>query len=405
MINTAEIRKQFPILNRKVNDKPLVYFDNGASVQKPQVVLDCIDHYYKTYNSNIHRGVHSLSQEATEAFENAREILRSFINAKHKEEVIMTSGATQGINLIAYSFGKKHIQPGDEIIISGLEHHSNIVPWQLMAEDRGAVLKVLEIDDKGEISLSELEKLITDKTKLVSCTHISNALGTINPVKEIIDLAHSRNVQVLIDGAQAAPHTIIDVQDLDVDYYVFSGHKMYGPTGTGVLYGKKDLLNELPPYLGGGEMIATVSFEKSTYAELPHKFEAGTPNIAGVIALGAAAKWMMEIGIENIAKHENELLEYANKKLSEFEVFQPIGTAKNKAGVISFLIKGSHPYDMGTILDKLGIAVRTGHHCAQPVMDRYDIPGTIRASFAVYNTKEEIDLMIAAIERSIKILL
>lgn len=405
--NTVEhssIIDQFPLLERKVNGQKLVYLDNGATVQKPQCVIDSISHYYSEYNSNIHRGVHTLSQEATTAFEEARMALQRFINAKHSHEVILTSGTTQSINLVAYSFGKAFIKPGDEVIVSGMEHHSNIVPWQIMCEDRGAVLKVIPFNEAGEIDLKDVESLISDKTKLISIVHISNSLGTINPVKEVIELAHSRGVKVLIDGAQAAPHAHIDVQDLDADFYAFSGHKMYGPTGVGVLYGKEDLLNSMPPYLGGGEMIENVTFEKTTYNTLPHKFEAGTPNIADVIGLGKAAEWMMEIGREYIQHHESDLLTYATNKLSVITGFKVIGQAKNKAGVLSFVIDGLHPYDIGTILDQQGIAVRTGNHCTQPVMDKFCIPGTIRASFAIYNSKEDIDKLFIALERAVKLL-
>lgn len=400
----TNIRNQFPILNRKVNGQPLVYLDNGATVQKPQVVIDALERYYSHYNSNIHRGVHHLSQEATAAFEEARLSLQKFINAKHSHEIILTSGTTQSINLVAYSFGKAFIKEGDEIIVSGMEHHSNIVPWQIMCEDRGASLKVLHFDDNGDVSLDDLKALITDKTKLISIAHISNSLGTINPVKEIIALAHQLGVKVMIDGAQAAPHAHIDVQDLDADFYAFSGHKMYGPTGVGVLYGKESLLNAMPPYLGGGEMIATVSFEKTTYNTLPHKFEAGTPNIADVIAFGTAAEWMLKIGRDYIQAHEAKLLAYATEKLSTIPGFKAIGQAKHKAGVLSFIIEGLHPYDLGTILDQQGIAVRTGHHCTQPVMERFCIPGTVRASFAVYNTLEEIDTLYNGLVKAVKLL-
>lgn len=398
------IRAQFPILNRQVNGQALVYLDNGATVQKPQCVLDAYQHYYSQYNSNIHRGVHHLSQEATLAFENTRLSLQKFINAKHSHEVILTSGTTQSINLVAYSFGKAFINPGDEIIISGMEHHSNIVPWQIMCEDRGARLKVLPFNDAGEISLDALEALINTNTKLISIAHISNSLGTINPVKDIIKLAHKNGVKVLIDGAQAAPHATIDVQDLDADFYAFSAHKMYGPTGVGVLFGKEDILNAMPPYLGGGEMIESVSFEKTTYNSLPHKFEAGTPNISGVIATGTAAEWMMALGRDYIQQHEEELLAYATEKLSAIDGFKVIGTAKNKSAVLSFIIEGLHPYDVGTILDQQGVAVRTGHHCTQPVMDRFCIPGTIRASFAVYNTMAEIDILYTALTKAVNLL-
>lgn len=403
-IDHNTIVEQFPVLNRKVNGQKLVYLDNGATVQKPQCVIDAISHYYSEYNSNIHRGVHTLSQEATAAFEEARITLQRFINAKHSHEVILTSGTTQGINLVAYSFGKGFINPGDEVIISGMEHHSNIVPWQIMCEDRGAILKVIPFNEAGEIDLKDLQSLISTKTKLISIVHISNSLGTVNPVKEVIELAHKKGIKVLVDGAQAAPHAHIDVQDLDADFYAFSGHKMYGPTGVGVLYGKEDLLNAMPPYLGGGEMIESVSFEKTTYNSLPHKFEAGTPNIADVIGLGKAAEWMLDLGHNFIQNHEAKLLDYATTKLGSIPGFKAIGEAKNKAGVLSFIIEGQHPYDIGTILDQQGIAVRTGNHCTQPVMDHFCIPGTIRASFAVYNTKTDIDTLFIALERAVKLL-
>lgn len=403
-IDHNTIVEQFPVLNRKVNGQKLVYLDNGATVQKPQCVIDAISHYYSEYNSNIHRGVHTLSQEATAAFEEARITLQRFINAKHSHEVILTSGTTQGINLVAYSFGKGFINPGDEVIISGMEHHSNIVPWQIMCEDRGAILKVIPFNEAGEIDLKDLQSLISTKTKLISIVHISNSLGTVNPVKEVIELAHKKGIKVLVDGAQAVPHAHIDVQDLDADFYAFSGHKMYGPTGVGVLYGKEDLLNAMPPYLGGGEMIESVSFEKTTYNSLPHKFEAGTPNIADVIGLGKAAEWMLDLGHNFIQNHEAKLLDYATTKLGSIPGFKAIGEAKNKAGVLSFIIEGQHPYDIGTILDQQGIAVRTGNHCTQPVMDHFCIPGTIRASFAVYNTKTDIDTLFIALERAVKLL-
>ena len=403
-LNVEEVRKDFPILHRQVNGKPLVYFDNGATSQKPQVVIDAITNYYTNENSNIHRGIHTLSQEATDAYEKARTTVQQFINAQHNHEIIFTSGTTGSINLVASSFGKKHIHAGDEIIISTMEHHSNIVPWQMLCEEKGAVLKVIPISDKGELLLEEFKKLLSSKTKMVAITHVSNTLGTINPVKEIIKLAKAVGAFVLIDGAQAVPHTKVDVQALDCDFYAFSGHKMFGPTGVGILYGKESILNELPPYQGGGDMIKTVTFEKTTYNELPHKFEAGTPNIVGGIGLGVAINYMNSIGIDNIEAYEHELLAYATEQIKQIEGVRIIGEAQNKASVLSFLVDGTHPTDIGMIIDKLGIAIRTGHHCTEPLMNRFNIPGTARASFAFYNTKEEIDTFILALERALKML-
>lgn len=403
-LNVEEIRKDFPILHHQVNGKPLVYFDNGATSQKPQYVIDVINRYYQHENSNIHRGIHTLSQEATDAYEKARTTVQQFINAKHNHEVIFTSGTTGSVNLVASSFGKKHIQAGDEIIISTMEHHSNIVPWQMLCEEKKAILKVIPINDKGELLMEEFKKLLSPKTKLVAVTHVSNTLGTINPVKEIIKLAKAAGAFVLIDGAQAVPHTKVDVQALDCDFYAFSGHKMFGPTGVGILYGKEAILNELPPYQGGGDMIKTVTFEKTTYNELPHKFEAGTPNIVGGLGLAAAIDYMNKIGIANIEAYEHELLNYATEKIKQIEGVRIIGEAANKASVLSFLVDGTHPSDIGMIIDKLGIAIRTGHHCTEPLMNRFDIPGTARASFAFYNTKEEIDTFILALERALKML-
>jgi cysteine desulfurase/selenocysteine lyase len=401
MFDVQKIRAQFPILSQSVNGKPLVYFDNGATSQKPQVVIDSIVDYYSNYNANIHRGVHTLSQLATDAYEQARYKIQKHFNAKQPYEIIFTSGTTESINLVANGFASL-VEKNDEIIISALEHHSNIVPWQMLCEKTGAVLKVIPMDVHGELIMSEYEKLISNKTKLVCCNHISNALGTLNPIEEIIKKAHSVGAAVLIDGAQSCPHLKPDVQALDVDFYVTSAHKMCGPTGVGMLYGKEEWLRKLPPYKGGGEMIATVTFEKTTYADLPHKFEAGTPNICGGIAFGAAIDYMNEIGFYNIAKHEHELLVYGTQKLNEIEgvtIYGPSDLTK-KASVISFNIENIHPYDIGTIIDKLGIAVRTGHHCAQPIMDFYKIPGTLRASFAFYNTKEEIDIFVAAVKKA-----
>jgi len=403
-LNVEEIRKDFPILHRQVNGKPLIYFDNGATSQKPQQVIDVINRYYQHENSNIHRGIHTLSQEATDAYEKARTTVQQFINAQHNHEIIFTSGTTGSINLVASSFGKKHIHAGDEIIISTMEHHSNIVPWQMLCEEKGAVLKIIPISEKGELLMDEFKKLLSPKTKLVAVTHVSNTLGTINPVKKIIKLAKAAGAFVLIDGAQAVPHTKVNVQELDCDFYAFSAHKMFGPTGVGILYGKEAILNELPPYQGGGDMIKTVTFEKTTYNELPHKFEAGTPNIVGGLGLAAAIDYMNNIGIENIEAYEHELLNYATQKIKKIEGAKIIGEAPNKASVLSFLVDGTHPTDIGMIIDKLGIAIRTGHHCTEPLMNRFNIPGTARASFAFYNTKEEIDTFILALERALKML-
>lgn len=403
-LNVEEIRKDFPILHRQVNGKPLVYFDNGATSQKPQQVIDVINRYYQHENSNIHRGIHTLSQEATDVYEKARTTIQQFINAKHNHEIIFTNGTTGSINLVASSFGKKYLQAGDEIIISTMEHHSNIVPWQMICEEKGAILKVIPISDKGELLMDEFEKLLSPKTKLVSITHVSNTLGTINPVKEIVKLAKKAGAFVLLDGAQAVPHTKVDVQALDCDFYAFSAHKMFGPTGVGILYGKEAILNELPPYQGGGDMIKTVTFEKTTYNELPHKFEAGTPNIVGGLGLAAAIDYMNNIGIANIEAYEHELLNYATEKIKQIEGVRIIGEAINKASVLSFLVEGTHPSDIGMIIDKLGVAIRTGHHCTEPLMNRFDVPGTARASFAFYNTKEEIDTFILALERALKML-
>ena len=392
MIDIQKVRADFPILKEKVNGKPLVYLDNAATSQKPQVVIDSIVNYYTTINSNIHRGVHTLSQKATNAYEEARIKLQHHFNAKKSHEIILTAGTTHSINVVSTGFTSL-LNEGDEIIVSAMEHHSNIVPWQMLCEKTGAILKVIPMSYEGELLMNVYDELLSKKTKLVFVNHVSNALGTINPIKEIIDKAHKVGAAVLIDGAQSCPHIKPDVQALDVDFYVASAHKLCGPTGVGILYGKEEWLNKLPPYQGGGEMIKQVTFEKTTYADLPHKFEAGTPNIAGVIAFGTAIDYMNGIGFENIAAYENELLHYATKKLLEIEGLKIYGTAKNKTSVISFNIDEIHPYDIGSIIDKLGIAVRTGHHCAQPIMDFYKIPGTVRASFAFYNTFEEIDLL------------
>ena len=397
--DVAKIRKDFPILKREVNGYPLVYFDNAATAQTPVQVMDVIVDYYSNYNANIHRGVHSLSQEATDKYEQARIKIQQHFNAAKAHEIIFTSGTTHGINLVANGFSSL-LKEGDEILVSALEHHSNIVPWQMLCERTGAKLKVIPMNTNGELIYSEFEALLGSKTKLVFLNHVSNALGTVNPIKKIIDKAHEYDAAVLIDGAQAAPHIKADVQALDADFYVVSGHKMCGPTGVGVLYGKEEWLEKLPPYQGGGEMIATVTFEKTTYAGLPHKFEAGTPNICGGIAFGAAIDYMNAIGFDAIASYEHELLEYATSKLKEIEGMQIYGEAAEKTAVISFNIKGLHPYDIGTLLDKMGIAVRTGHHCAQPIMDFYKIPGTVRASFAFYNTTAEIDSFIEAVNKA-----
>ena len=404
MIDIKKVRQDFPILSREVYGKPLVYFDNAASSQKPSKVIDAISHYYEHEHSNIHRGVHHLSAEATEKHEEARKSIQRFINAEHSHEVIFTKGTTDSINLVAYSFGNKFINEGDEVIVSALEHHSNIVPWQMICEARGAKLKVIPINDAGELLLDEYRNLLSDKTKIVAVGHVSNALGTINPVKEIIAEAKKMSIPVLLDGAQAIPHLAVDVQELDCDFYAFSAHKIFGPTGVGILYGKEILLKTIPPYQGGGEMIDTVTFEKTTYNELPHKFEAGTPNMAGVIGLKAAIDYMNEIGINNIAIAEHQLLEYATEQISAINGVRLIGTAKEKASVLSFLVNDVHPYDIGTILDRLGVAVRTGHHCAEPLMNRLSIPGTVRASFAFYNTKEEVDVFINALKKAVSML-
>jgi cysteine desulfurase/selenocysteine lyase len=401
MLDIQKIRAQFPILSQKVNGKPLVYFDNGATSQKPQIVIDSIVDYYSRYNANIHRGVHTLSQLATDAYEQARLKIQNHFNAKESYEIIFTSGTTESINLVANGF-ESILQKGDEIIVSALEHHSNIVPWQMLCEKKGVILKIIPMNIQGELIMEEYDKLLSTKTKLVLCNHISNALGTLNPIEEIIEKAHNVGAAVLIDGAQACPHLKPDVQALNVDFYVTSAHKMCGPTGIGILYGKEEWLRKLPPYKGGGEMIATVTFEKTTYADLPHKFEAGTPNISGGIAFGTAIDYMNSIGFDDIAVYEHELLVYGTEKIKEIEgvtIYGPNDLSK-KASVISFNVDGIHPYDIGTIIDKLGIAARTGHHCAQPIMDFYKIPGTIRASFAFYNTKEEIDIFVEAVKKA-----
>ena len=399
-----KIRADFPILKREVNNKPLVYLDNGATTQKPKAVIDAIVDYYTAMNSNVHRGVHYLSQISTDAFEVARRKVQGFINAEHEHEVIVTKGTTESINIVASCYGRAFIGEGDEIIISAMEHHSNIVPWQMLCDEKGCKLRVIPMNDAGELDIEAYKALFSERTKLVSFTYVSNALGTINPVREMIAIAHEHQVPVLIDGAQAVQHIAVDVQELDVDFFVFSGHKMYGPTGVGILYGKESLLNAMPPYQGGGDMIKEVTFEKTTYNELPFKFEAGTPNIEAGICLTAAIDYIEEIGLDAIKAYEDELLAYATDELAKVEGIRFIGTASHKSSVISFVVDGIHPYDIGVILDKLGIAVRTGHHCAQPVMDRFGIPGTVRASLAMYNTTEDIDNLVQGLKRAVQML-
>lgn len=397
-INWEEVRAQFPVLQQEVNGKKLVYLDNGASSQMPLVVSDRIDAYHKNEHANVHRGIHSLSQKATDAFEETRSKVRDFINAGSLEEIIYTTGTTDSINLVAQSYGRKNFTAGDEILVSEMEHHANIVPWQMVAEETGAKLKVIPMNDKGELIMEKFYELFSDKTKMVAVVHVSNALGTINPVEEIIQASHKKNVPVLIDGAQAVPHSKVDVQALDADFYTFSAHKMCGPTGFGILYGKKNLLNNMPPYRGGGDMIDKVTFEKTTWNDLPHKFEAGTPPISAGVGFAASINFLNEIGMEAIAEREHELLEYATQQLTQIEALTIVGTADKKASVISFLLDGIHPTDAGTILDQQGIAVRTGHHCAQPIMQHYGIPGTLRASISFYNNEEDIDRLVEGIE-------
>jgi cysteine desulfurase/selenocysteine lyase len=403
-LDVYAIRQQFPILNREVKGKPLVYFDNAATSQKPQVVIDALVNYYSGYNANIHRGIHTLAEEATLAFENTRDAVQKFINAGSREQIIFTRGATEGINLVAYTWGRQNIKAGDEIIISAMEHHSNIVPWQILCEEKGAILKVIPVSNEGELLLNEYEKLLSAKTKLVSIVHASNTLGTINPVKQIIDAAHKAGAVVLTDGAQSTVHLDIDVQEMDCDFFVFSSHKLYGPTGVGVLYGKKHLLETMPPFQGGGEMIKEVTFEKTTYNDLPYKYEAGTPNIADTVAFKTALDFINQTGKEKIRRHEEELLTYATVQLEQIQGLKIIGKAKEKVSVVSFVIDQLHPQDIGILLDNRGIAVRTGHHCTQPLMDCFGISGTVRASFAVYNTKEEIDELIKGLQKVIKML-
>jgi cysteine desulfurase/selenocysteine lyase len=403
-LDIEKIRKDFPLLQVKVYGKPLVYLDNGATTQKPEIVLKAMDDYYRTYNSNVHRGVHFLSQKATDAYEVVRKKVASYINAEHEHEVIFTRSTTDGINLVAYTYGKKFIKEGDSVIISAMEHHSNIVPWQMMCEDRGANLKVIPMNEKGELLMDEFEKLLDEKVKIISLTYVSNSLGTINPVKEIIAKAHKYNIPVLIDAAQAIQHLGVDVQELDADFIVFSGHKMYAPTGIGILYGKEKWLNALPPYQGGGDMIKTVTFKKTTYNDLPFKFEAGTPDITEAIGLGAAIDYINSIGVRKMQEREHHLFAYAHEQLRTIKELRFIGEAKNKTASISFLIDNLHPFDVGEILDKQSIAVRTGHHCTQPVMDFFNIPGTVRASLAFYNTAEEIDKLVIGIKKAISLL-
>ncbi|MEO6828593.1 MAG: cysteine desulfurase [Acidobacteriaceae bacterium] len=397
--DVRKIRADFPILSRQVHDHRLVYLDNAATTQKPQVVIDAISHYYAFGNANIHRGVHLLSQTATDAYEAARETVQHFLNAESADEIIFVRGATEGINLVAQTYGREHVGAGDEVVITAMEHHSNIVPWQMLCEEKGARLRVAPINDEGELLLDEFAALLNAKTKFVAISHVSNALGTVNPVARLVEMAHARNIPVLVDGAQAVPHTAVDVQALGCDFYAFSGHKVYGPTGVGVLYGKRALLNAMPPYQGGGDMIRSVTFEKTLYNQLPYKFEAGTPNMAGVIGLAAAIDYVREIGLDAIAAYEHDLLVYGTKALSTIPGLRLIGTAKEKAGVLSFVMEDIHPHDIGTVLDRQGIAIRTGHHCAQPLMQRFGIPATARASLAMYNTTEELDALAAGIHK------
>ena len=396
--DVQSVRREFPILHQLIKGKPLVYLDNAATTQKPQAVIEAIRNYYERDNANIHRGVHTLSQRATGHYEAARETVRRFLNAAHASEIVFVRGTTEGINLVAQTYGRANVHRGDEVLIAALEHHSNIVPWQLLCEEKGSRLRVAPINDDGELILEDFASLITGRTKLIAVAHVSNALGTVNPVRQIVDMAHERNVPVLVDGAQAAPHLSVDVRELDCDFYVFSGHKVYGPTGIGALYGRSALLEAMPPYQGGGDMISSVTFEKTTYNKVPYKFEAGTPDISGAIGLGAALEYVDGLGIENIAAHEDELLSYATAAVSQIPGVQLIGTACRKAGVLSFVMEGVHPHDIGTILDQNGIAIRTGHHCAQPIMDRFGIPATARASFGLYNTRQEIDALVSGIQ-------
>lgn len=399
-----EVRKQFPVLGREVKGMPLVYLDNAATTQKPQAVIDALVHYYSFYNANIHRGIHTLAEEATLAYEATRDAVKEFINAPSREQVIFTRGTTESINLVAATWGKQQVQAGDEVIISTIEHHSNIVPWQMLCEEKGAVLKTIPVNQQGELDMEAFHRLLSEKTKLVSLVYVSNSLGSINPVREVIKAAHEKGAVVMLDGAQAAVHLDIDVQELDCDFFAFSAHKLYGPTGAGVLYGKADLLESMPPFQGGGEMIKDVTFEKTTYNDLPYKYEAGTPNIADVIAMKAALDYTAALGKDKIRAHENELLQYATEQLLQVKGLRVIGTAKEKISVVSFVIDGLHPQDIGILLDNSGIAVRTGHHCTQPCMRFFEIPGTVRASFALYNTKEEVDALVAGVYKAVKML-
>ncbi len=402
-LDTETIRKDFPILARQVYGRPLVYLDNAASSQKPQAVIDSVSNYYEKDNANIHRGVHYLSQKATREYEAARKKVQGFLNAADAREIVFVRGATEGINLVAATYGRKNVGPGDEVVISAMEHHSNIVPWQLLCEEKGAKLRVIEVKDNGELDLEHYRSLLNEKTRIVSVVHVSNSLGTVNPVEQVVELAHARGIPVLLDGAQAVPHMPVDVQALDCDFYVFSGHKVYGPTGVGALYGKLPLLEAMPPYQGGGEMILTVSFEKTTYNKVPSKFEAGTPNIAGGIGLGAAIDYVQSIGLDAIAAHEAQLLAYATAGVSDIPGLRIIGTAPEKAGVLSFVLDGVHPHDIGTILDRQGVAVRAGHHCTQPIMRQFGVPATARASFALYNTLEDVDALVAGIRKILEV--
>jgi cysteine desulfurase/selenocysteine lyase len=399
-LDVETVRKDFPILSQRINGKPIVYLDSAATSQKPQSVIDRLDRYYSEDNSNVHRGVHTLSQRSTDAYEDARTKVQQFINAGEDREIIFVRGTTEAINLVAASFLRKHMRPGDEVLISAMEHHSNIVPWQIACESLGGTLRVAPINDDGDLLMDEFESLITEKTRLVSVVHVSNSIGTINPIREIVEMAHRRGVPVLVDGAQAAPHLQVDVQDLGCDFYAFSGHKVYGPTGVGVLYGKADLLEEMPPYQGGGEMIRFVTFQKTHYNVIPHKFEAGTPNIAGVIGLGAAVDYLNHLDRGRVAAHEENLLRHATDAISKIPGIECVGTARHKASILSFVLEGVHPHDIGTILDQEGIAIRTGHHCTQPLMQRFGLPATARASFALYNTTDEIDRLVAGLYKA-----
>ena len=403
VFDAERVRADFPVLQQQVNGRPLVYLDNGATSQKPQAVIDELVRYYSTENANVHRGVHTLSQNATEDYEGARAKVKRLLNAADDHEIVFTRGTTDSINMVAQSYGKQSLGPGDEVIVSNMEHHSNIVPWQMLREEKGVVLRVVPIDESGELLMDEYERMLSPRTKLVSITHVSNALGTILPVEQIIGMAHAQGIPVMLDGAQAVPHMAVDVQKLDCDFYVFSGHKIFGPTGIGVLYGKAELLEAMPPVQGGGDMIKSVTFERTIYNDLPYKFEAGTPNIAGAIGLGAAIDYVQSVGYDSFAAYEDELLDYGTKALETIEGLRIIGTSPRKAGILSFVMENVHPHDIGTILDTEGVAVRTGHHCAQPVMQRFQIPATVRASMAMYNTREDIDALVRAIDRVIEV--